>query len=119
MDELPVVLQQPHRLPAQLAQPAGDQDSISWRLLPAAEETTERVESIAVLQREGADTKELLFGLLLTWSLEPKSGGENWAARWGEKKSDVAVVSTGRKPPPLLPRLEFQQVYFDYNIFSE
>lgn len=36
---------------------------------------------------------------LLT-TLFPKSGGENWAAKWGEKKREVGG-STGLKPAPI------------------
>jgi len=36
---------------------------------------------------------------LLT-TLLPKSGGENWAAKWGEKKREVGG-STGLKPAPM------------------
>jgi hypothetical protein len=43
---------------------------------------------------EVSDVDALLTTLL------PNSGGENWAARWGEKKRDVGG-STGLKPAPI------------------
>ena len=80
-------LQQPQRDPGH---PAGDQDSISWILLGRWS---------LVVHNEGApdvrDDGVLLMILLL------KSGGENCAARWGEKNRDADVGgSTGLKPAP-------------------
>lgn len=80
-------LQQPQIEPGH---PVGDQDSISWRLLG-------RCWSL-VVHRDGVVEVSDVDALLTT--LLPKSGGENWAARWGEKKRDVGG-STGLKPAPI------------------
>lgn len=112
-----VVVQQPHRLPAQLAQLAGDQDNISWRLLLAVLLVTPKARWFVstVLQSEGAAEANVLDEL--TCSFAPNSGGENCAAKWGEKNRDVAVVSTGRKPLVLVDKLQLQSVCLFVNFF--
>ena len=76
-------LQQPHREPGH---PAGDQDNMSCRL-PGRWSLEVQSDGVVEVRDVGA---------LLT-TLLPNSGGENCAAKCGEKKRDVGG-STGLKP---------------------
>lgn len=85
-------LQQPQMDPGQ---PVGDQDSISCRLPGRC--------SLLVHSDGVVEVSDVDAALLTT--LLANSGGENCAARCGEKKSDVGG-STGLKPAPIPVLLE-------------
>lgn len=85
-------LQQPQMEPGQ---PVGDQESISCRLLGRC--------SLLVHSDGVVEVNDVDAALLIT--LLANSGGENCAARCGEKNRDVGG-STGLKPAPIPVVLE-------------